>query len=1400
MPRKSQAERHATISVILKYGLLRHENLIEVVESNLSGTLDGQSPRPIKPTLWEVLFTIFEDYLGNQTTVISDLHVETGFAKPTISRRLKELISMGVITIRTDAEDRRCRIVSLTGTFKKAIDKFISDCSNEFRDLIDIHDKREREIAEEALLESEERFRDLVEGSIQGTFISQNGKFEFANQSAADILGYDAPQDILALSGSTEATAPHERDRLARYSQARLRGEEAPNYYEYQGLRKDGSLVWLENQVRVVNWKNEPAVQVTFVDISDRKRAEEELRASEGRFRALFENANAAINIKDGNGRIILSNEKYKATFSTDGRLEEAGKTIYDVHDQDLAEFVIAIDRKVIATGEPVTREATLPLADGSVADCIINKFPIPDPNGDSIWVGSVVADINELRVAKQGLAERDAQLRAFFESANEALFIKDADLRYSRINQFGADFFGFPAEAIIGKTDSELFPANEAEIISAMDKQVLEGNAIRAEPELVRGGSNRSKRSIETSKAPVRDENGNIVGLCGISRDITDRKRVEKAHRESEERFRDLAEGSIQGIIVTQDEKPVFANQAAADILGYAGPEELLDLPFAIEIFAPHERDRVKKYREARLRGDDAPSRYDFQGIRKDGTFIWGENRVRVVDWKDKPAIQFTFVDISARKNAEESLRLREANYRLLVENQTDLVVKVDVDGRFLFASPSYCQTFGMSEEELLGNTFMPLVHEDDREATAKAMENLFRPPHTAYMEQRALTKDGWRWLAWNDTAVLDDKGEVSAIIGVGRDITDRRNAETVLAESEERFSKAFHGSPVAMGISMIEDGRLLDINQAWISAMGYSREHTIGKTPAELGNWPDIDKRPILVDRLKREGSIRELETSFIRADGMLRSSLLSADLIEIGGEQRIIVTFFDVTERRQAEETLRKQGLIWEQMSEGVVVLDNDARILDWNPAAEKLFGYSKEEILGNRSSVFHKEEIIGKTASDIADGIKRDGYWSGEIEIVRKDGSYGITEVTAVPLHDEKGNHIGRVSVNRDITERKRMVAELRDSEARLRAILDEAPAAIFLKDLGRRYLIVNKTYLDFQDLSASPVGMRAEEFQSKDRAARTRREDQLILETGSPIHRETSFVADDGQTRYFSLTKFPVFDEDGALIGLGGIIFDVTEIKAMERQLVQAQKRETVGQLTGGVAHHFNNMFQAIQSYLQLANLSVDPNSEARNSTDRAIEVISRGAEMIERLLAFSKKATTTLETAHPMKIIADAINSVGPMQGKNIKIELFSEDDTPLISIDPDLFEKSLLSLASNARKALPNGGTISISSRRRKLDAALPIDGGELPAGEYAEIEVADDGCGMSRETMDRAVEPFFTTRDVGEGNGLGLSMAYGVVQQSGGAMFIESEVGRGSVVRFLIPAADAAVVNRSN
>jgi PAS domain S-box-containing protein len=204
---------------------------------------------------------------------------------------------------------------------------------------------------------------------------------------------------------------------------------------------------------------------------------------------------------------------------------------------------------------------------------------------------------------------------------------------------------------------------------------------------------------------------------------------------------------------------------------------------------------------------------------------------------------------DITQHLSLAEMLAEREEKYRLLIENQTDLVVKVDLDGRFLFVSPAYCKTFGKEEHELIGREFLPLVHEDDRHATSAAMKALYRPPYTAYMEQRALTVEGWRWFAWSDMAVLDEQGKIIEIVGVGRDITDRKVAEIELRKSEEKYRQLFNSTVNGLALHEIicdkegtpVDYRFLDVNPAFEALTGLAREQVVGKRVKEV--MPDTE-----------------------------------------------------------------------------------------------------------------------------------------------------------------------------------------------------------------------------------------------------------------------------------------------------------------------------------------------------------------------------------------------------------------------------------------------------------------------------------------------------------------------------------------------------------------------------
>ena len=316
------------------------------------------------------------------------------------------------------------------------------------------------------------------------------------------------------------------------------------------------------------------------------------------------------------------------------------------------------------------------------------------------------------------------------------------------------------------------------------------------------------------------------VISESGLKRlkEIENRKQIEK----SEKRYRSILKASLDGYWLTdQRGRLLDVNEAYCRMSGYSEDEllsmsisdlEVIETP---ELVAEHMKTVV-------VHGSDI---FETKHRRKDGTVFDVEVSVQFRTEEGGQCVCF-LRDITEKKLADKCLRDSEAKYRLLIENQTDLIVKVDLEGRLLFVSPSYCAKFGQSESELFGKKFMPHVHEDDRAKTAKAMEALNSPPHTAYVEQRAMTKDGWRWLAWSDTAVLDKNGAVSEIIGVGRDVTDRKQAEEALERIRWMLGKG--KEPVTASKDYVpEYGDLTQLNKSGIIMEAVGKEmltHIVG------------------------------------------------------------------------------------------------------------------------------------------------------------------------------------------------------------------------------------------------------------------------------------------------------------------------------------------------------------------------------------------------------------------------------------------------------------------------------------------------------------------------------------------------------------------------------------------
>ncbi|NTW23685.1 MAG: PAS domain S-box protein [Lentimicrobium sp.] len=272
--------------------------------------------------------------------------------------------------------------------------------------------------------------------------------------------------------------------------------------------------------------------------------------------------------------------------------------------------------------------------------------------------------------------------------------------------------------------------------------------------------------------------------------------------------------------------------------------------------------------------------------------------------------------------RNILETMKNRfnedESFYRLIVENQNDLIVSVDYEGRFLFVSSSYCDLFGKKKDELIGHNFMPLVHPEDQELTAISIRQIDKPPHTSYHEQRAKTHDGWRWLAWSNKGIINKEGKIVSIFAIGRDITDQKKIEQELVESELKFQKAFRRSPNLMSITRLSDGLLYDVNDKFASLLKLSRDELFGKTTAELGMF-QLASRDYIKSALELNGRVEDLELSIHTPDNEKIDGLFSAEIIELKGENCLVSSFQDITELRKAQHELEEYRIHLEGLVE-------------------------------------------------------------------------------------------------------------------------------------------------------------------------------------------------------------------------------------------------------------------------------------------------------------------------------------------------------------------------------------------------------------------------------------------------------------------------------------------------
>jgi PAS domain S-box-containing protein len=486
--------------------------------------------------------------------------------------------------------------------------------------------------------------------------------------------------------------------------------------------------------------------------------------------------------------------------------------------------------------------------------------------------------------------------------------------------------------------------------------------------------------------------------------------------------------------------------------------------------------------------------------------------------------------------------------------------------------------------------------------------------------------------------------------------------------------------------------------------------------------------------------------------------------------------------------------------------IYLLDPHGRISSWNSGASRIKGYTAAEVIGRPFSIFFTAKDRGLGKPDIAlEAARHDGKFESEGWRLRKDGSQFWANVVIRAVYGDGGALVGFAKVTRDMTEYRAAQQALLESEQRFRLLVQGVTDyAIFMLDPEGRVVNWNAGARRIKGYVAEEiVGQHFSRFYTEeDRAAEI---PHRLLDRAKATGRSEAEgwrLRKDGSRFWASVVIDAIFDDDDGLLGFAKVTRDITDRREAQRsldewreQMAQAQKLEALGQLTGGIAHNFNNLLQIILSGVRIGQGLADDNQRLKRLLASMGEAASQRVGLTRHLLAFSRKLPTQPETINTIECLQGAVNLLRPSLRSNIRVDPNFDSDLWPVRVDVPQFELALLNVALNARDAMPGDGLLAFTARNETLHEAAPG-----LWGRFVAVRLRDSGTGIPKEVLGRVLEPFFTTKPVGEGTGLGLSQAYGFADHAGGTLRIESEPGRGTEVTFLLPAASAGAVAETN
>jgi PAS domain S-box-containing protein len=992
------------------------------------------------------------------------------------------------------------------------------------------------------------------------------------------------------------------------------------------------------------------------------------------------------------------------------------------------------------------------------------------------------------LNIATEALEKSEDKYRTILEDIKEGYWEIDLAGNLTFFNDAICRLLGYPKKKLLGMNYRDFTTAEDTEKIYKAFNRVYRTGKPTANMFFSVSLKDGSRRFAESSVFPRRNDKGEIIGFRGASRDVTERRQTEEALQAEKNKLQSLI-GAMEDALTIRDRdyNLTYLNERVKAVYGgtqigekcyraFEGREKVCDGCPAEKAF----RDGKSHTADRRV-------------VMPSGEVVFWENTASPI--RDAEGRIFACLEISRnvteRRQTEEALQAEKNKLQSLISAMEDGLTIRDTDYNLTYQN----KTSKMASGDHVGEKCYRAIEGNEKICDGCPAKEAFRDGKSHISERKTVLPSG-EVIFWENTAspIRDVEGRIVACLEISKNITERKQTEEALRQSEERYRTVLE----EMEESYYEvdiAGNFTFCNDAMCRQLGYSRKELTGMNYRAITPLENIKKVFSTYNQVYRTGKpFTSVSIERIRKDGTRLS--VESSIFPLRNDRGEIIGFRgiarDVTEHMQMLEALKQSEeryrTILEDIEDSYFEVNLAGNLTFANDSTCRHLRYSRKKLIGLNYKDFtaaEDAEVVYKAFNKV--------YRTGKPihgliwKIVRKSIGEGFAEAAIFPLRNEEGEIIGFRGVGRDITKRLQMEKALRQSEERYRSVLEQMEEAYYEVDIAGNFTFFNDAMCRQLGYSREELmGMNYRVYTPKDDVQRMYKAFNQVYQTGKPnTGFRTERIRKDGVRIFAENSAFPLRNESGEIIGFRGIVRDITERKQAEEEKGQIEQKAQlasrlacVGELASGVAHEINNPLTGVIGY---AHLLLD-RSDIAQDVRHDLEIINEGAQrvagIVRKLLTFAGQQKPEQKLADINEIINTTLDlRAYELASNNIKVTFQPALDLPLTIVDPGQLQQVFLNLIINAEtemKLVHGKGKLSIKAEH--------ID-------NIIRITFKDNGPGITKENLEKIFNPFFTTREVGQGTGLGLNLCHGIITEHKGRIWAESRLGRGATFFVELP-----------